>query len=239
MVTQKRKIAMVVDNCPAHPKFEDLKAIELIFLPPNTTSILQPCDQGFIKSFKQIYRKLMVRSYLLHVEEQIKGRRKDKVYSVNVLDAFYRIKEAWPNVKQQCIANCYRHAGFVEEPEEIETLESSIVSVNHEDDSLDTDNYATFSAASEVLTTEDIVNSVVEKDVDKEEEGEEDEEEMPPQSPTVADARDAIETLRLFIQSQSNAEDELNQIANLQDYVEKVSVTKCRQTSITNFFKKM
>ncbi|GFR65304.1 tigger transposable element-derived protein [Elysia marginata] len=262
MVTQKRKIAMVVDNCPAHPKVEGLKAIELIFLPPNTTSILQPCDQGIIKSFKQIYRKLMVRSYLLHVEEQIKGRRKDEVYTVNVLDALYRIMEAWSNVKQQCIANCFRHAGFVKEPEESETIESDIVPVNQEGDSLDTDNYDNlFSrlndliplsatsqaylaidndlAASEVLTTEDIVNSVVERDVDNEEEGEEDEEEMPPPPPTVADAREAIKTLRLFIQSQSNAEDELNQIANLQDYVEKVSVTKCRQTSITNFFKKM
>ncbi|GFR94758.1 tigger transposable element-derived protein [Elysia marginata] len=97
MVTQEREIAMVVYNCPAHPKVEDLKAIELIFLPPNTTRILQPCDQGIIKSLKHIYRKLMVRSYLLHVEEQIKGRRKDEVYTVNILDALYRIKEAWSN----------------------------------------------------------------------------------------------------------------------------------------------
>ncbi|GFR68231.1 tigger transposable element-derived protein 4-like [Elysia marginata] len=165
-------------------------------------------------------------------------------------------------MKQQCIADCFCHAVFVKEPEEIETIESEIVSVNHEDDSPNTDNYGNqFSrlndliplsttaqaylaiyddlAASEVLTSEDIVNSVVEKDVDDEEEGEEDEEETPPPPPTVADARDAIKTLRLFIQSKSNAEDELTQKANLQDYVENVYVTKCRQTLMTNFFKKM
>ena len=33
----KRKIALIVDNCPAHPKAEGLKAIDLICLPPNTT----------------------------------------------------------------------------------------------------------------------------------------------------------------------------------------------------------
>ncbi|GFR64697.1 tigger transposable element-derived protein [Elysia marginata] len=82
MFAKNRKIDMEVDNCPAHPKVEDLKATELIFLLPNTTSILQPCDQGIIKSFKQIYRKLMLRSYLQHVEEQMKGRGKDQRYTV-------------------------------------------------------------------------------------------------------------------------------------------------------------
>ena len=32
---QDRKIALIVDNSPAHPIIDDLKAIELIFLPPS------------------------------------------------------------------------------------------------------------------------------------------------------------------------------------------------------------
>lgn len=43
---KKRKIALVVDNCTAHPHIKNLAAIELVFLPPNTTSEIQPCDQG-------------------------------------------------------------------------------------------------------------------------------------------------------------------------------------------------
>ena len=35
---QDRKIALIVDNCSGHPIVDGLKAIELIFLPPNTTS---------------------------------------------------------------------------------------------------------------------------------------------------------------------------------------------------------
>ena len=38
---QDRKIILIVDKCPAHPIVNDLKAIELIFLPPNTTSKTQ------------------------------------------------------------------------------------------------------------------------------------------------------------------------------------------------------
>ena len=32
-----RKVALVVDNCPAHPVVGNLKSIDLFFLPPNTT----------------------------------------------------------------------------------------------------------------------------------------------------------------------------------------------------------
>ena len=44
-----RKIVMIVDNFPAHPDVPVLKAINLQFLPPNTTSCTQPMDQGVIR----------------------------------------------------------------------------------------------------------------------------------------------------------------------------------------------
>ena len=50
-----RKIALIIDNCPAHPHIDKLQAIELFFLPPNTTSRLQPMDQGVIRSLKAHY----------------------------------------------------------------------------------------------------------------------------------------------------------------------------------------
>ncbi|KAM3319815.1 hypothetical protein P3S67_007015 [Capsicum chacoense] len=55
-----RKILLIVDNCPAHPKnVEDLRNVELFFLPPNTTSKIQPCDAGIIRAFKMHYQILM------------------------------------------------------------------------------------------------------------------------------------------------------------------------------------
>ena len=56
-----RKVAMVIDNCPAHPNVQtSLKAMKLVFLPPNTTSKLQPCDQGIIQNLKMQYRKYLL-----------------------------------------------------------------------------------------------------------------------------------------------------------------------------------
>lgn len=38
-----RKVLLIVDNCPAHPKIvEGLKNTELFFLPLNSTSKIQP-----------------------------------------------------------------------------------------------------------------------------------------------------------------------------------------------------
>ena len=46
------KIALIINNCTAHPEIGGLKAMDLFFLPSNTTSVLQPMDQGVIRSFK-------------------------------------------------------------------------------------------------------------------------------------------------------------------------------------------
>ena len=45
---EDRKITPFVYNFPTHPDVNDLKAIELVFLPPNTTSHKQPMDQSVI-----------------------------------------------------------------------------------------------------------------------------------------------------------------------------------------------
>ena len=55
-LAEDRKIALIVDNCPSHPLINNLAAIELIILPPNTTSTSQPMDQGVIRSLKAHYR---------------------------------------------------------------------------------------------------------------------------------------------------------------------------------------
>ena len=39
---------LIINNCTAHPHVENLKWVELIFLPSNATSHTQPTDQGII-----------------------------------------------------------------------------------------------------------------------------------------------------------------------------------------------
>ena len=51
MRLQRWHIVLFVDNCSAHPpsSADKRKNTKMVFLPPNTTSVIQPCDQGIIK----------------------------------------------------------------------------------------------------------------------------------------------------------------------------------------------
>ncbi|KAJ8943793.1 hypothetical protein NQ318_012438, partial [Aromia moschata] len=48
----------------------DETALKLFFLPPNTTSVLQPMDQGVTHSLKTHFRKLQMKKLLKDVEEK-------------------------------------------------------------------------------------------------------------------------------------------------------------------------
>ena len=66
---ENRKIALIIDNCPAHPTIADLSNVKLIFLPPNMTSASQPMDQGVIKCLKAFYRRRLLNLRIKRLEQ--------------------------------------------------------------------------------------------------------------------------------------------------------------------------
>ena len=54
MKIQDGKILLLFDNCFAHPDL-DLSHMKLVFLPPRTTSHLQPLEAGIIQAVKMVY----------------------------------------------------------------------------------------------------------------------------------------------------------------------------------------
>ncbi|GBM13908.1 hypothetical protein AVEN_152347-1 [Araneus ventricosus] len=113
---QKRKVALIADNCTTHCTVDGLKSIELVFLPPNRTCVLQPLDQGIIQNFKATYRKLLLQDMISAIDRK-------KQLQVSVLNAIFYIDQSWNMVSQKTIANCFRHAGFHSSPESEELLE--------------------------------------------------------------------------------------------------------------------
>lgn len=63
---EKNKVLLFVDNCATHPEVLYLKSITLNFLPPNTTSLLQPMDQCTINNLNIKYRQRLIK-YTLQV----------------------------------------------------------------------------------------------------------------------------------------------------------------------------
>ena len=102
---QNRSIVMIVNNCPAHPHATGLKAVTLVFLPPNSTSVTQSMDQGVIRSLKVNYRKRFV-------TKKLKMMDAVNVQAISILDALHMMKALWGDVKHSTIANCYRRAEF-------------------------------------------------------------------------------------------------------------------------------
>ena len=109
MTLKKRKILLFLDNAPCHPDLE-LSSITLCFFPANTTSRLQPLDQGIIKTMKVHYRRRLLRHIISHMDEQSKAFEVSK--TVNVLHAANWISQAWNEVSSQTIVNCFHKGGF-------------------------------------------------------------------------------------------------------------------------------
>ena len=63
-----RKVVLFVDQASTHV-LQDLSNIRIQFLPPNTTSKLQPMDQGVIRSLKCHYRSRLTERYLAGITE--------------------------------------------------------------------------------------------------------------------------------------------------------------------------
>ena len=65
---EKKKVALIIAH-PTHPTIDNLKSIELIFLPPNTTSKLQPMDQGVIRSLKAYCKALALQRLVVVIDK--------------------------------------------------------------------------------------------------------------------------------------------------------------------------
>ncbi|XP_015124309.1 tigger transposable element-derived protein 2-like [Diachasma alloeum] len=50
------KAILFVDNCSAHPPKVAVNEIRVEFLPPNTTPLIQPMDQGCLQNIKSLYK---------------------------------------------------------------------------------------------------------------------------------------------------------------------------------------
>ena len=70
LYTTRKFFLLVIDNCPSHRVDVDLKSIEILFLPANLTSTLQPLDQGVINSLKTIFSNKKLSDIIEKVESR-------------------------------------------------------------------------------------------------------------------------------------------------------------------------
>ncbi|XP_028664099.1 tigger transposable element-derived protein 1-like [Erpetoichthys calabaricus] len=108
------KVLLLLDNAGGHPLDLSYRGIKIEFLPPNTTSLIQPMDQGVIRAFKALYtrnslqhmveamdtdddfslkeywRKYMITSCMVNVQKALNDMKKDTVNAC--------WKKLWPEI---------------------------------------------------------------------------------------------------------------------------------------------
>jgi hypothetical protein len=96
-----RKVLLLLDNAGSHNiNGLELKNIEIKFLPPNSTSKIQPLDARIIASFKAKYRQKYIRFLLNQIGSNSLNQPK-----LDILGAIRFAVKSWGEVTQQTIKN--------------------------------------------------------------------------------------------------------------------------------------
>jgi len=233
----QRKVLLLMDNFSAHLSAvealslqEPLKNTMVCWLPPNTTSLYQPLDQGIIRTFKAHYR----RRWLFYMCEQFEAS-KNPLQTVTVLKAIQWSIQAWQALSATTITNCWYHSQLIPRgTEAIPSIEDLMAEPVQEASSLvqrllDQRNvhdimsiHSFLNPVDEIVTNEPVDDLIAEvaqqyNTVEEEvEEGVEDNNEPPPLV-TATSAIEALQTLRLFEQQQETVELEIIQQLNLHE----------------------
>ncbi|KAE8278051.1 Tigger transposable element-derived protein 1 [Larimichthys crocea] len=62
------KVLLLADNAGGHADDLSYDGVKIEFLPPNTTSLIQPMDQGIIRAFKALYTRNMLQHLVEFVD---------------------------------------------------------------------------------------------------------------------------------------------------------------------------
>ncbi|XP_064087496.1 tigger transposable element-derived protein 1-like [Macrobrachium nipponense] len=114
------KVLLVLDNAPGHPlNLSNMHPnVKVVYLPPNTTSLIQPMDQGVIANFKAYYLRRTIRSALRAIEGNMELTLKQFWKGYNIGDAVRNIVSAWDEVKTTTLT------------EDVETVTRKIVGLS-------------------------------------------------------------------------------------------------------------
>lgn len=245
MEKDNRRIALIIDNCTAHPEIGGLKAIDIFFLPPNTTSVLQPMDQGVIRSLKAKYRVKVIQKMIEAID------KKKELPQISLLDAMKMLVLAWDEVTEKTVQNCFKKAGFTEIDENtlssddpFRALNDTIRQLSRLDENfkdLSAKDVASFDDAvpvtqglmsdEEILS--DILGNEVEEIQDEEDNGQDGA--SPLEKPTTSQLHDAIDTLMNYSMMIDTTELKALTI-KVSRIVENEVIAGSRQSKLTEFF---
>jgi hypothetical protein len=122
-LNEKRKVAIIMDNCTSHYiESGSLSNIKIFFLPSNTTPISQPLDAGFkftlyvilflkgiIELCKRSYRKKLIKKKLDFI---YRNENLEEKLFIDFYSAVNLFAQSFLEIPKEIIVNCFKNRGF-------------------------------------------------------------------------------------------------------------------------------
>ena len=107
---RSQKAIFLLDNASSHPDNNDHTLedgqITCLYMPPNTTSVLQPMDQGVLENIKKRYKKDLLLQLLYEGDSDCNIAEFRK--TLNIKYAVLMTAKSWNEVEQQTIAKSWK-----------------------------------------------------------------------------------------------------------------------------------
>ncbi|KAG0429559.1 Tigger transposable element-derived protein 6, partial [Dictyocoela muelleri] len=110
LILQSRKILILVDNFSGH-MVENKSNIELLFFPPNCTSVVQPLDMGIIKAFK-VKIKQKITNFKVYHALHSNLDHKTQIKKIKILNVVLWIESSIKLISEDTIKNCWNKTGL-------------------------------------------------------------------------------------------------------------------------------
>ena len=232
-----------------------LTHVKVVFLPPNTTSHLQPLDAGVIASFKNHFK----RKYCRHMLDLFEDGKDINSEKINIKEAINYVAESWGCVTEETVLNCWKKTGILPSlsdedrdnalQTQQEKLNEEITNIDQMIEELDIDDPSASSLASaltnffqeleeipteDILSEDDIIRLIQEETCDQDIDSEEEE--------VLVSSGDALKSLKTwisFFEQQYTDEfhiEDLNLFKKYFKIVKRLEQQSRKQASITDFF---
>jgi len=232
-----QKALLLIDNCPVHSGFNKLRSIKVVYLPYNL--LIQPMNQGIIKSLKFNFKKKLILHHLKQIENK-------SIAKVNIFQAICMLETAWEQISPQMITNSFGTAKLKEVVEE-SSEEESLVSWASNLPIYDTEALKQFEnvdselvTSSQSLDAEHINHGINQEEIYIGKTDNDDKEDTKKEKVTLSQAFDALDKLKQFLATNEHFLKSYNHTKQLQILLEhNLYKQNNSQTKITNYYKKL
>ncbi|CAI5721891.1 unnamed protein product [Hyaloperonospora brassicae] len=109
---EQRKCVLLIDNSTVHVGIntEELKNVEVVFLPLGSSNNLHPMAAGVVTAFKRRYRQRQIQHTLDHMDADVGTRTLAELDSVSERQALSWCMECWDAVPSPLIVRCWQDA---------------------------------------------------------------------------------------------------------------------------------